>query len=107
MTNKNNVTETNLTYCSIIQWVDINNDGRDDFICTNFSVIPTNDTEVISPRIWLKTANGRFEPAYHRGFNITGMFSSMVAAKLDGKYKVVGLGSERFNGAMLQIYIGE
>jgi hypothetical protein len=105
LTNKNS-SETDLTYCARWYWVDLNADSRDDFVCTTISTIPSDDIVALSPRIWLKTADNKFEPAYHRGFSIRGKMASPTPVKVDGKVKIAGLSNNSYKAA-IQISLAE
>lgn len=105
LTNKNS-SETDLTYCARFYWVDLNADSKDDFVCTTINPLRTDDTSAISPRMWVRTANNKFEPAYHEGFSIVGKMASPTPVKVDGKIKIVGMNGNNF-GSLIRLDIAE
>ncbi len=98
--------ETDLTYCARFYWADLNADSKDDFVCTTINALKTDDISAISPRLWLRTANNKFEPAYHEGFSIIGKMASPTPVKVDGKIKIVGMSSNGFR-SLIQFDIAE
>jgi hypothetical protein len=105
LANKNS-SETDLTYCARFYWADLNADSKDDFVCTTINALKTDDISAISPRLWLRTANNKFEPAYHEGFSIIGKMASPTPVKVDGKIKIVGMSSKGFR-SLIQFDIAE
>jgi hypothetical protein len=85
-----NILDSDHVFCNYILWRDLNNDGKDDLICSVQETYKFNDTRY-SPRIFINKSNGKFEPAYHSGFNIIGILGSMLPIKIDGINKVVGI----------------
>ena len=106
LANKTSATETDLTYCARLYWVDINSDGKDDFVCSSMNSPSTDNIDALSPRIWLRTTDNKFEPAYHSGFSIVGAMSNMTPVYVDSKVKIVGIRNANF-GATIQINIAE
>lgn len=98
--------ETDLTYCANLYWVDLNSDSRDDFVCTTINPFRTDDISAASPRLWLRTASNKFEPAYHAGFSISGKLSTPTPVKVDGKMKIVGISINNYGG-VVQLDIAE
>lgn len=105
LTNKNSL-ETDLTFCARFYWADLNADSRDDFVCTTVNHMKYDDTSLTSPRFWLRTDSGKFEPAYHRGISLVNKMASPTPVKVDGKIKVVGLGTNSY-GSAIQLDLAE
>lgn len=105
ITNKTTVTETDLTYCARLYWVDLNADGKDDFVCATINPIANNNIETLSPRIWLKDGN-RFSPAYHDGIDLSQRLASPTPVKIGTKFKIVGMPRTSI-GSNIQLHIAE
>lgn len=106
LSNKTGVTETDLTYCARMYWVDLNSDGNEDFTCTTMNPMTTDNTAIMSPRMWVKGQDGKFVPAYHRDFSMIGLMASPTPVKIDGKIKIVGMRNNNF-GQSIQLHIAE
>jgi hypothetical protein len=97
ITNKESI-ETDLTYCARLYWIDINSDGKDDFVCATINQFSLSSAFSQSPRIWLRAADGAFVPAYHKGFNIINRLASPTPVRVDGKVKIVGMKWNSYGG---------
>ena len=82
--------DSDVVFCNYILWKDLNNDGKDDLICSVMRTYQYNDSKS-SPRIMIKKSTGKFEPAYHKNFNIVGNLGSIFPIKIDGVNKIVGI----------------
>lgn len=82
--------DSDVVFCNYILWKDLNNDGKDDLICSVMRTYQYNDSKS-SPRIMIKKSTGKFEPAYHKNFNIVGNLGSIFPIKIHGVNKVVGI----------------
>lgn len=98
--------ETDLTYCARFYWVDLNSDSKDDFVCATINPFKFDDPNAISPRMWVRTANNKFEPAYHSGFSIINSMASPTPVKVDGKIKIVGFKNNNYR-ASIQLELAE
>jgi hypothetical protein len=105
LTNKNSA-EADLTYCARFYWVDLNADSKDDFVCTTINPFRFDDTASMSPRFWVRTADNKFEPAYHEGFSLVNRMASPTPVRVDGKVKIVGMSTKSFRSA-IQLDIAE
>ena len=99
ITNKTS-TENDLTYCSRLYWVDLNSDGKEDFVCTTINPFTSDDPVSASPRMWVKTNSNKFEPAYYNGISLTRKMASPTPVKVDGKVKIVGLRNNYFRSTI-------
>jgi hypothetical protein len=90
ITNKSNVTETDLTYCQRLYWVDLNSDSKDDLVCATVNPIASNNIEGLSPRIWLRDGN-QLKPTYHRGIDLSRRLGSPTPVKIGSQFKIVGI----------------
>jgi hypothetical protein len=97
ITNKTS-NETDLTFCSRLYWIDLNSDNKEDFVCTTINPFPSDNIASLSPRMWVRNANNKFEPAYYEGFSLIGKMASPTPVKVDGKVKIVGLNIRSFGG---------
>ena len=82
--------DSDVVFCNYILWKDLNNDGKDDLICSVMRTYQYNDSKS-SPRIMIKKSTGKFEPAYHKNFNIVGNLGSIFPIKIHGVNKLVGI----------------
>ena len=95
ITNKTS-NETDLTFCSRLYWIDLNSDNKEDFVCTTINPFPSDNIASLSPRMWVRNSNNKFEPAYHEGFSLINKMASPTPVKVDGKVKIVGLSNNRY-----------
>lgn len=85
--------DSEVVFCNYIIWRDLNNDGKDDLICSVMNTFRFNDTQS-SPRVFIKKSNEKFEPVFHSGFDIIGKLGSLMPIKIDGNIKLVGITNE-------------
>ena len=105
ITNKTS-TETDLTFCSRLYWIDLNSDNKEDFVCTPINPFTVDDPASASPRMWVRNSNNKFEPAYYEGFSLVNKMASPTPVKVDGKVKIVGLSNKSF-GAVIQFDLAQ
>lgn len=103
--NKTTVTETDLTYCARLYWVDMNADSKNDLVCATINPIASNNIEGLSPRIWLRDGN-KLVPAYHDGIDLAQRLGSPTPVKIGSKYKIVGIPRTSI-GSNIQLHIAE
>lgn len=103
--------EKDVAFCVSMAWADVNGDGIDDLICSKLNEYRYNDLSIISPRIFIRKSNGKFEPAGHTGFNITNKLKTTFPAKIEGITKIVGISnSNAYNngiGTKISVDIAE
>lgn len=93
--------EKDVAFCVSMAWADVNGDGIDDLICSKLTEYRYNDTNIISPRVFIRKSNGKFEPAGHAGFDITNKLKTTFPAKIEGITKIVGISnSNAYNNGM-------
>jgi hypothetical protein len=103
--------EKDATFCVSMAWADLNGDGIDDLVCAKLNEYRYNDPNVISPRIFIRKSNGKFEPAGHTGFDITNRLKTTFPAKIEGITKIVGISNSnaynRGSGTKISVDIAE
>lgn len=103
--------EKDTAFCISMAWADLNGDGIDDLICSKLTEYRYNDTAIISPRIFIRKSNGKFEPAGHTGFYITNKLKTTFPAKIEGITKIVGISNantyNRGSGTKMSFEIAE
>jgi len=103
--------EKDVAFCVSMAWADLNGDGIDDLICAKLNEYRYNDPNVISPRIFIRKSNGKFEPAGHTGFDITNKLKTTFPAKIEGVTKIVGISNSnaynRGGGTKISVDIAE
>jgi hypothetical protein len=103
--------EKDVAFCVSMAWADLNGDGIDDLVCAKLNEYRYNDPNVISPRIFIRKSNGKFEPAGHTGFDITNRLKTTFPAKIEGVTKIVGISNANAynngNGTKMSFEIAE
>ena len=103
--------EKDVAFCVSMEWADLNGDGIDDLICSKLTEYRYNDANIISPRIFIRKSNGKFESAGHTGFTITNKLKTTFPAKIEGITKIVGISnSNAYNngiGTKISVDIAE
>ena len=103
--------EKDVAFCVSMAWADLNGDGIDDLVCAKLNEYRYNDPNVISPRIFIRKSNGKFEPAGHTGFDITNRLKTTFPAKIEGVTKIVGISNSnaynRGGGTKISVDIAE
>jgi hypothetical protein len=103
--------EKDAAFCVSMAWADLNGDGIDDLVCAKLNEYRYNDPNVISPRIFIRKSNGKFEPAGHTGFDITNRLKTTFPAKIEGITKIVGISNSnaynRGSGTKISVDIAE
>jgi hypothetical protein len=103
--------EKDAAFCVSMAWADLNGDGIDDLVCAKLNEYRYNDPNVISPRIFIRKSNGKFEPAGHTGFDITNKLKTTFPAKIEGVTKIVGISNanayNRGGGTKMSFEIAE
>ena len=103
--------EKDVAFCVSMAWADLNGDGIDDLVCAKLNEYRYNDLNVISPRIFIRKSNGKFEPAGHTGFEITNKLKTTFPAKIEGITKIVGISNSnaynRGGGTKISVDIAE
>jgi len=103
--NKTALSDTDLTYCARLYWVDLNSDSKDDMVCATVNPIPNNNIDGLSPRMWL-TNDNKLMPAYHKGIDLARLLGSPTPVKIGSRFKIIGIPITSI-GTNLQIHIVE
>ena len=84
-----NPMDTDLTFCDSITWIDLNQDGRDDMVCTIMAEFRWSDPSKVTPRVWVRADSG-FERSAHVGFESAWRLGNLRPIRLKGQLGFVG-----------------
>ena len=97
----------NDSHCINVNFVDINNDGSLDLICTHWNTFQTNEKGKYHPRVWIRTSDGYFTPTYHQNIDLIGKLENNFTVNHKGTIKLVGMSNQGFFNSSVKVWLAD